>query len=80
MGYCPVTLMDSEKLVKGLPLLVITYKEEKFIFSSEENLVKFFSRPSKYSKAKLPVKIPPEVKPVSLFNLQREENSVTFLE
>ena len=33
-----------------------------------------------YSKAKLPVKIPPEVKPVSLFNLQREENSVTFLE
>jgi adenylate/nucleoside-diphosphate kinase len=80
LGYCPVTLMDAEKLVKGVPLLVISHKEEKYIFSSEENLQKFFNHPSKYSKAKLPVKIPPEVKEVSLFNLQREENSVTFLE
>ena len=80
LGYCPVSLMDSEKLVTGNPLLVIQYKEEKYKFASQENLVKFFYNPSKYSKAKLPVKIPPEKKSVSLFALQKEENSITFLE
>lgn len=60
--------------------MVIQYKEEKYILSSEENLDKFFAHPSRYSKAKLPVKIPPEQKQVALFQLQKEENSVTFLE
>lgn len=50
MGYCPVTLMDQEKLVNGDPLLVLQIKEEKYILSSEENLVKFFQHPSRYSK------------------------------
>lgn len=60
--------------------MVITLKDEKFVFANEEKLVKFFTSPSKYSKAQLPVKIPPEKRPVSLYNLQKEENSITFLE
>ena len=37
-------------------------------------------QPARYSKTKLPVKIPPDEKPVLLHNLQKEGNSVTFLE
>lgn len=69
LGYCPVTLMDEEKLTKGLELLVLQYKEERYCLSSEEKLQKFFANPSRYSKAKLPVKIPPEKVPVSLYKL-----------
>jgi len=80
LNYCPVTLVDQEKLEIGNPLLVINFKGEKFCFCSEEKLQKFIAQPARYSKTKLPVKIPPEQKPVPLYNLQKEENSVTFLE
>jgi len=80
LNYCPVTLADEEKLVKGNPLLVVSFKGEKFTFCSEEKLQKFLLSTSRYSKTKLPVKIPPEEKPILLYNLQKEENSVTFLE
>jgi len=80
LNYCPVTLADEEKLEKGNPILVINFKGEKYAFTSEEKLQKFASTPSRYSKTKLPVRIPPDNKPVYLYNLQKEENSVTFLE
>ncbi len=80
LNYCPVTLADEEKLVKGNPLLVISFKGDKFTFCSEEKLQKFLMSPSRYAKTKLPVKIPPDEKPILLYNLQKEENSVTFLE
>ena len=56
------------------------FKGDQFSFCSEEKLSKFIAQVSRYSKVKLPVKIPPEEKPVPLYNLQKEENSVTFLE
>ena len=68
-NYCPVTLADEEKLVPGNPILVITFKGEKFSFCSEEKLQKFLLMPSRYAKTKLPVKIPPDEKPVLLYNL-----------
>jgi len=80
LNYCPVTLQDQEKLEKGNPILVVSFKGEKYCFTSEEKLQKFVLTPSRYSKTKLPVKIPPDNKPVYLHNLQKEENSVTFLE
>ena len=80
LSYCPVTLADEEKLVPGNPILVISYKGDKWSFCSEEKLQKFAMTPQRYSKTKLPDKIPPEDKPVYLHNLQKEENSVTFLE
>ena len=80
LSYCPVTLADEEKLVPGNPILVISYKGDKWSFCSEEKLQKFALTPQRYSKTKLPDKIPPEDKPVYLHNLQKEENSVTFLE
>jgi len=80
LNYCAVTLADEEKLVKGKNILVISFKGEKFVFCSEEKLAKFLQTPARYSKTKLPVKIPSEEKPVLLHNLQKEENSITFLE
>ena len=80
LGYCPVTLMDEEKLVPGNQLAIVQFKEEKYILATEEKLVKFFTNPSRYSKAKLPVKIPPEKKQVTLFKLKQEDNSTTFLQ
>ena len=68
-GYCSVTLLDLEKLLDGHPLLCVMYKDDRYCFTSEESLVKFFQSPSKYSKAVLPVKIPPERKDVSLYDL-----------
>ena len=69
LNYCPVTLQDQEKLEKGNPILVVSYKGEKYCFTSEEKLQKFVLTPSRYSKTKLPVKIPPDNKPVYLHNL-----------
>ena len=80
LNYCPVTLADQEKLEAGINILVVNFKGDKFCFCSEEKLQKFVLQPTRYAKTKLPVKIPPEEKPVPLFNLQKEDNSVTFLE
>lgn len=80
LNYCSVTLADEEKLSPGNPILVSTFKGEKYSFASEEKLVKFLLQPQRYAKTKLPVKIPPEQKPIPLYNLQKEENSITFLE
>lgn len=80
LNYCAVTLADEEKLVRGEAILTISYKGEKFVFCSEEKLTKFLHMPSRYAKTKLPVKIPSDEKPVLLHNLQKEDNSITFLE
>ena len=79
-NYCVVTLADEDKLLPGNPILVCTFKGEKYSFANEEKLGKFIMTPSRYHKTKLPVKIPPEQKPIQLYNLQKEENSITFLE
>ena len=68
-NYCPVTLADQEKLEKGNPILVVGFKGEKFCFTSEEKLQKFVLQPSRYAKTKLPVKIPPDNRPVYLHNM-----------
>jgi len=80
LNYCVVTLADEEKLVAGNPILVAIFKGEKYSFANEEKLCKFLLQPQRYAKTKLPVKIPPEQKPILLYNLQKEENSITFLE
>ena len=80
LNYCAVTLADEEKLVLGNPILVCSFKGEKFCFANEEKMQKFVLQPTRYAKTKLPVKIPPEQKPIPLHNLQKEENSITFLE
>lgn len=80
LNYCPVTLADQEKLEFGNAILVVSFKGDNFCFTSEEKLQKFIAQPSRYSKTQLPVKIPPEKRPVPLYNLQKETNSITFLE
>mmetsp|Transcript_46062 Transcript_46062/g.61008 ORF Transcript_46062/g.61008 Transcript_46062/m.61008 type:complete len:221 (+) Transcript_46062:233-895(+) len=80
LNYCSVSLTDEEKLVLGNPILVVSFKGEKYCFANEEKMVKFAMQPTRYAKTKLPVKIPPEQKAIPLYNLQKEENSITFLE
>jgi len=44
-------------------------------------LLKFFQLPSKYSRAKLPTKMPPKKDAVSLFELQKDdETMITYME
>jgi len=80
LGHCPVTLKDDGKVEKGLGLLVVKFKDNTFIFTSEEKMDRFFSCPGAYADASLPVKMPPASDPVHLNKLQGQEESITFLE
>lgn len=79
-GHCSVTLMDEERVIKGDQILLINYKEHKYAFETEYKLQRFYRNPFKYSKAHLPVKMPPAVDKVSLYNLQKMEDSISFME
>jgi hypothetical protein len=45
LGHCPVTLVDADRVVKGDPLLVVQYKDQKFSFESEAKLQHFLLTP-----------------------------------
>lgn len=79
-GHCPVSLMDEERVRKGDPALLVVYREDKYIFDSEFKLQRFLANPFKYSRATLPVKMPPPEDKVSLYNLQKMEDSISFME
>lgn len=80
IGYCPVTLVDEMRVIKGDPLLVVQYKDAKYCFESEYKLQKFMCTPARYNKAELPIKMPPTDDPVNLFALRNSEDSTTFIE
>lgn len=80
MSHCPVTLKDEGRVEKGLSLLVVQFKDNRYVFANEEKLERFFAQPSAYADAVLPVKMPPVVDPVYLVKLQQQEESITFLE
>ena len=69
MGYCPVTLVEEKKVVKGDLCLVVQYKDQKYSFETEQKLQKFFATPGKFNSAELPVKMPPSEERVSLYTL-----------
>lgn len=64
-----MTLKDENKVAKGNPLLVVQFKDNRYVFVDEEKLVRFFTDPSKYADSTLPVKMPPQVDPVQLVKL-----------
>jgi len=37
-GHCPITLMDEERVKKGDPLLLILFRDNKYVFDSEYKL------------------------------------------
>lgn len=80
MSHCPVTLKDENKVEKGHALLVVQFKDNRFVFVNEEKMERFFRTPGAYADAVLPVKMPPAVDPVYLVKLQQQEESITFLE
>lgn len=65
---------------KGDPILLIVFRDEKWIFDTEHKLQRFLANPFKYSKASLPVKMPPPEDKISLFNLQKMEDSIAYME
>ena len=67
-------------MVKGDPLLVIVYEQQKYSFEDEEKLQKFLKNPVKYAKATLPVKMPAPNDPIPLHSLAKMEDSITFME
>jgi hypothetical protein len=68
-GHCSVSLLDEDRVKKGDPALLVTFRDEKFIFDSEFKLQRFLANPFKYSKASLPIKMPPPDDKVSLYSL-----------
>ena len=72
--------MDEDRVVKGDPILLINYKDTKYTFESEYKLQRFLANPFKYSKATLPVKMPPNEDKLSLYNLSKMEDSISFME
>ena len=68
-GHCPVTLKDEDRIEKGQQLIVVNFKDTRFIFASQEKAAKFLFNPSRYHNVQLPVKMPPSKDPVSLFAL-----------
>jgi hypothetical protein len=70
-GHCPVTLKDEDRIEKGQQLIVVSFKDTRFIFASQEKASKFFNNPSRYCNVQLPVKMPATKDPVSLFSLQK---------
>ena len=80
LGHCPVTLKDQDRVEKGNPILIVGFKDMRFVFANEEKLCKFFADPTRYASVALPVKMPPQLDPVSLHYLQKQEDSITFME
>jgi adenylate/nucleoside-diphosphate kinase len=80
LGHCPVTLAEEKLVVAGDSCLLVNYKEHKFLFQSLAKLARFLANPKKYSSVQLPVKMPPQPDKVSLYTLQGNEESTTFME
>ena len=80
IGHCPVTLKDEQKIKMGQAILIVEFKEHRFVFVSEEKAQKFFADPARYASVTLPVKMPPPKDPVSLHWLQKQEDQITFME
>lgn len=79
LGHCPVTLKDEEKVEKGYQLSVVSFKDQRFVFSSQEKASRFFLNPSRYHQVQLPVKMPAPKDPVLLHQLQKQEDCKTFM-
>lgn len=80
MGHCAVTLKDEEKVQKGDNLILVNFKDQRYVFETQEKAIKFMWDPARYSGVQLPVKMPASKDSVSLYSLQRKETSITFME
>lgn len=79
-NYCPVTLYEEEKVVKGYQLYLAYYKDSKFIFDTPQKLIRFTSNPVRYAKVSLPVKMPPINEKITLLSFTENDDAIAFLE
>lgn len=61
-------------------MLIVQFKDNRFIMSSEEAANKFFENPQRYASVQLPVKMPPQIDAVNLHFMAKQEDSRTFME
>jgi hypothetical protein len=69
MGHCSVTLKDEERVLKGDNLILVNFKDQRYVFETQEKAIKFMFDPARYSGVQLPVKMPASKDSVSLFSL-----------
>jgi adenylate/nucleoside-diphosphate kinase len=79
-GYCPVSLKDEERMEQGNQVLIVKFDNKNFVFANTEKARKFVTYPHRYFKTQLPVKMPPKKESVGLYQLSKQEKSITFLE
>ena len=79
-NYCPVTLYEDDKIVKGYQLYLVYYKDNKFIYDSPNKLIRFTANPTRYAKVSLPVKMPPISDKISLLSFNENDDAIAFLE
>ncbi|CAJ1371688.1 unnamed protein product, partial [Effrenium voratum] len=60
-GFCPVMLVEKGQLQKGSRYFMVEYNSCLYRLTSREACAKFLRRPLRFSRAKLPQKLPPEV-------------------
>lgn len=66
--------------MKGEHLILVNFKDQRYVFETQEKAIKFMCDPSRYSGVQLPVKMPPAKDSVSLFGLLKKETSIIFME
>lgn len=49
MGHCSVTLKDEERVLKGENLILVNFKDQRYVFETQEKAIKFMCDPSRYS-------------------------------
>ena len=80
-NYCPVSLLEEDRIVKGYPLYLVYYNESKFVFESSQKLVRFMGSPTRYAKVTLPVKMPPINDKITLLSFtEANEDAIALLE
>jgi hypothetical protein len=65
---------------QGSQVLMIKFDNKNFVFANAEKARKFATYPHRYFKTQLPVKMPPKKESVGLYQLSKQEKSITFLE
>lgn len=66
-----MTLKDEERVEKGYQLSVVSFKDSRFVFASQEKASRFFLNPGRYNQVQLPVKMPAPKDSVQLYQLQK---------
>ena len=61
-------------------MVQILFKDLRYTFAGHEKAARFYENPARYQNVELPVKMPAQKDSVNLYNLQKKDDSITFME